>query len=319
MLFGIDISNYQAGIDLARVRAEGFDFCFVKSTEGAGYVSPAFSAQLAGAQGAGLIACAYHYVTGDSAANQLNNILHTVPAGLPVILDVENGAGPMGLVYALRDGLQAAGHRVPLLYLPQWYWSQNGAPALAGMPPLWSSKYPTTQAGYASALYANVPASYWNGYGGLNVVVLQFADSARVAGQIVDASAFGGTRDELNALLYPPPPRPKTSEEDDDMETIKVTDNHQVRHFETGTASAVYAAEWYVVSVGWGALKSVRVWCGNADGSFAGVDKSFDLGQNCAVAVAMPANAGGNCNIEWDSAKSDASALVNIRRVSQPK
>src|SRR5437764_13043570 len=102
------------------------------------------------------------------------NLLRVVPPGLPVCVDVEKGSGDVGNAIAFMDAVRAAGHPVPLLYLPQWYWSSIGSPSLAGLPALWSSKYPTTNPAPASVLYQGVPQSYWNGYGGGNVAVLQF-------------------------------------------------------------------------------------------------------------------------------------------------
>lgn len=212
MIFGVDISSFQSGLDLSQVRREGFDFAIMKATEGATYVNPAFASQLGAARAAGLIVAAYHYVTNDPVAAQVANVSGHVPAGLPVIPDAEKGAGTIGNIRAVVDGLRAAGHVVPLLYLPQWYWDSIGSPSLAGLPPLWSSKYPSTNPAPASTLYQRVPGSYWAGYGGLPVMLLQFADSAQVAGQQVDASAFGGSPDELAALLGGAPV-PRSSED----------------------------------------------------------------------------------------------------------
>src|SRR5690606_39456534 len=50
---------------------------------------------------------------------------------------------------------------------------------------------------------ADVPAHYWDGYGGLRVVVLQFTSSARVAGRSpIDGNAFRGTLAQLRALFH---------------------------------------------------------------------------------------------------------------------
>lgn len=213
MIFGIDISSFQSGLDLAEVRREGFDFCFIKVTEGAGYVNPAFGAQLSDAQDAGLIVAAYHYVLSDPPSAQVANVNAHLPRDLPIIIDAENGAGNIDNIRAVTDGLRAAGYVVPLLYLPQWYWQQIGRPSLDGFPPLWSSKYWTTNPAPASTLYEQVPGAYWSGYGGLPVVLLQFTDAAQVARQKVDASAFGGSRDQLAALLGGAPATTHASEE----------------------------------------------------------------------------------------------------------
>lgn len=62
---GIDVSSWDAGIDLAAVPA---DFVIVKATQGTGYLSPDFAAQSAGALAAGRLLGCYHYVGGQGAA-----------------------------------------------------------------------------------------------------------------------------------------------------------------------------------------------------------------------------------------------------------
>jgi GH25 family lysozyme M1 (1,4-beta-N-acetylmuramidase) len=202
--FGLDISHHQdLGLDLAQCRREGVEFVFVKSSEGSSFVDSAFAANLAEARGAGLLVCAYHYVRSNaSAAAQVANVARVVPRDVPVIPDVEANSGGIGLVREFVDRLRAAGYRVPLSYIPRWYWQQIGSPSLAGLPPLWSSRYPDNVIGSISDEFADVPGTYWNGYGGLDVAVLQFTSSVRIAGhQPIDANAFRGTREQLAALL----------------------------------------------------------------------------------------------------------------------
>ena len=202
--FGLDISHYQdRGLDLAQCRREGVEFVFIKSSEGASFVDSEFAANLNEARNAGLLAAAYHYVrSNSSAAAQVANVQRVVPKGVPVIPDVEANSGGIGLVREFVDRLRAAGYRVPLSYIPRWYWNQIGSPSLAGLPPLWSSRYPDNIVGSITDEFADVPAHYWNGYGGLDVAVLQFTSSARIAGhQPIDANAFRGSREELAVLL----------------------------------------------------------------------------------------------------------------------
>lgn len=205
--FGLDISHHQdLGLDLAAARRDGIEFVFIKATEGATFVDPEFGPNLAEARAAGQLVAAYHYVrSGATVAAQVENISRTVPRDVPVILDVEKGSGGVAMVHGLVTALQRAGYRVPLLYLPRWYWSDLGKPSLAGLPPLWASRYPDNVVGTLPEEWADVPAHYWDGYGGLPVAVLQFTSSSRVAGhQPLDANAFLGTRQQLSTLLgYP--------------------------------------------------------------------------------------------------------------------
>lgn len=61
---GIDISNWQNGINLAAVP---FDFVICKATEGAHYVSPDCDRQIQQAIGLGKLVGVYHYVNGGDA------------------------------------------------------------------------------------------------------------------------------------------------------------------------------------------------------------------------------------------------------------
>lgn len=204
VMFGLDISHHQdAGLDLARCKREGISFVFLKATEGSGFVDSEFATNLAEARRAGLHVAAYHYVKGNvSASAQVAHISRVVPKNVPVIPDTEAGGGWLPLTRELVTKLRAVGYRVPLLYLPRWYWQQIGSPSLTGLPPLWSSRYPDNVQGSIRDEWADVPDSYWAGYGGLPVAVLQFTSSARIAGYApIDANAYRGTAAQLAALL----------------------------------------------------------------------------------------------------------------------
>jgi hypothetical protein len=202
--FGLDISHHQGtSLDLAQCRREGVEFIFLKATEGSSFVDSAFAANLSKARAAGMLVAAYHYVRSNAtAAAQVANVARVVPRDVPVIPDVEANSGGIALVRDVVVRLQQAGYHVPLTYLPRWYWQQIGSPSLAGLPSLWSSRYPDNVVGSIADEFADVPASYWNGYGGLGVTVLQFTSSARVAGhQPLDANAYIGTREQLAGVL----------------------------------------------------------------------------------------------------------------------
>lgn len=205
MIFGVDCSHYQPNFDFGRARREGIEFAILKATEGASHVDDRFSRHVGAARDAGMLYAAYHYQrSGDSAAAQAANITRVVPKDCPVILDVEDGGGNVGLTRDITNRLNGAGWHTPLLYLPSWYWQQIGKPDLRGLPPLWYSRYPSNATGAPGDAF-NRNASWlntmWAGYGGLGVEVLQFTDKGSVAGLAVDCNAFRGTRDQLSALL----------------------------------------------------------------------------------------------------------------------
>jgi lysozyme len=74
-LYGIDVASYQAGLNLAEVKAEGFDFIIAKATQGSGYVDQSWTAFRDGANANDLILVAYHYVTLDAAAARADNLV----------------------------------------------------------------------------------------------------------------------------------------------------------------------------------------------------------------------------------------------------
>jgi hypothetical protein len=202
--FAIDISHHQdKNLSLAAARRDGCELAILKAGEGATFIDPDFASNLAEARAAGQLVAAYWYQRSSAtAAQHVAKILSVVPLDVPIIPDVEANSGGVQLTRDLVAQLRAAGYKVPLLYLPRWYWQQIGSPSLAGLPPLWSSRYPNNVVGLLASEWADVPASYWDGYGGLDVGLLQFTSSASIDGYApLDASAFRGTRAQLAALL----------------------------------------------------------------------------------------------------------------------
>lgn len=203
-IWGIDISGWQAGIDLEKAAREGFSAVIAKATQGDGYISPAYAAQKTGALRNRLKFMAYHYVIdGPSAAAQVDNFERAEPdRGVPVMLDHEENSGNADVLRAVHAEFVRRGYRVALVYLPPWYWKYNiGRADLSGLPPFMASNYGSDQPGYASTLYPGDTASGWEPYGGNDIAVLQFTQRARVAGLQIDAWAFRGTTAQLDALF----------------------------------------------------------------------------------------------------------------------
>lgn len=202
-LFGVDISNWQDGLSLKRVADEGFRFVTIKATEGT-WRDPILHSHLADARATDMHVAAYVYVrTGTSAQAHADTLAdHLRDTSVPIALDIEDGAGSDPAFWrAVRDAIEGKGYRVILTYLPHWYWKQVGRPDLTGLPPLWTSRYPDMNGGYASVIYQRAGLKGWDGYGGLSVTMWQFTSTADVAGQRIDANAFRGTEADLAALF----------------------------------------------------------------------------------------------------------------------
>lgn len=201
--FLLDISRWQGTApNLAQAKKEGIVGVIAKATQGASWVDPQFKFNLDRCKANGLLFAAYHYQENTSPAYQVENIKRTVPKHVPVIPDVESGSGPVSVTREIVKRLRNAGYTVPLSYIPRWYWQQIGSPSLAGLPPLWSSRYPDNNVQYYKEEYKDVPSYFWDGYGGLPVALLQFTSSAKVAGYSpLDCNAFRGTYQELHNLF----------------------------------------------------------------------------------------------------------------------
>jgi len=210
VLFGIDVSHHQGTtLNFMALRQAGVEFAFLKATEGGSFVDSRFQTNLRNARAAGMLVGAYHYVRESTTVEaQRDHVRRVVPLDVPVVLDVEAGSGTVEHARRLVLALRRIGYHVPLLYLPRWYWQELRQPDLSGLPPLWSSRYPDNVIDDLVDEFARVPAHYWNGYGGLDVAVLQFTSSARIAGHApLDANAFRGTRPQLAELLGYDAPR----------------------------------------------------------------------------------------------------------------
>lgn len=209
MIYGVDLHpTFQAGISIPQVKSEGFDFIICKLSQGT--VSGSYEGSfpwIASAKSLGMAALGYHYLsTADPVAQARVFTNQLARAGVAGAVDVEKDSGNIENVHAFLQECSRLGARVSLLYMPQWYWKQIGSPSLAGLPPLWSSRYPDMVAGTAAQNYTRVPKSFWDGYGGNQVAVLQFSSTARVAGHTVDVNAFQGTPGEFSQLIVPGSP-----------------------------------------------------------------------------------------------------------------
>lgn len=156
---GIDVSAYQADINLTRVRA---GFVIVKATEGVGWVSPVLDQQVSAALAAGRRVGVYHFATAlnDSdaeAAYFLSRARTWIDRGAVPFLDWEP-AGLTGYTDWALDWVRyverATGRTVPIYMnhsvsgLPNW-------PAEAKARPLWLAHYGDDRpyTGYATSFH----------------------------------------------------------------------------------------------------------------------------------------------------------------------
>ncbi|MEU6580677.1 GH25 family lysozyme [Nocardia sp. NPDC046763] len=206
-LYGIDISNNNgADIDMNEVKAEGFDFVLAKVSEGDYFIDETWPIYRDAARAAGLALAGYHYVRRDCDIDAQADLFVRHLDGAAAMLDFESDSGGIDTFWALVRAINARGVKVALSYVPRWYWQDIGCPDLSQVPGLIQSAYVTSSGAAASAMYPGDDSPFWAAFGGKSVDILQFTDTALVAGHTVDANAFRGTRAELDELLAVPIP-----------------------------------------------------------------------------------------------------------------
>jgi GH25 family lysozyme M1 (1,4-beta-N-acetylmuramidase) len=92
---GIDISNWQHSIDWKQVKDAGYQFAFMKATEGVDFVDPTFAEYRKGAQDAGLKVGYYHYFHPQDPVDEQVKLFTDVvgkaePDSLRLVIDVED-------------------------------------------------------------------------------------------------------------------------------------------------------------------------------------------------------------------------------------
>ena len=173
---GIDISGWQAGIDLSKVPC---DFVIVKATQGVNFVSGACDAQVQQAIGLGKPFGFYHYVDGSGATAEadffIDNCTGYFGKGIPCIdwESAENSAwGDTGYLRQLVQRVIDRTGVKPLIYASASAFPWDVAQALdCGA---WVAQYANNNAtGYQD--------SPWN-EGAYNCAIRQYSSAGRLAG-----------------------------------------------------------------------------------------------------------------------------------------
>jgi GH25 family lysozyme M1 (1,4-beta-N-acetylmuramidase) len=209
MLEGVDVSHHNGSISWSRVRAAGVTFTFVKATEGATFVDPRCTANLAGCRAAGIAPGAYHFYHHDvdpaaQAAHFLQTIGQPETGDLPPALDIEApGDGAGSIKYPTAEVVNRIGEfvraverqlgRAPFIYTypSAWVETTGNSNAFASICPLWIASYTASP---------KIPGG-WTEY-----TVWQYTDRGSVAGiaTIVDRDRMSDGVSELDALRHQP-------------------------------------------------------------------------------------------------------------------
>lgn len=219
-LNGIDVSNYQASLNVGAVPC---DFVIAKATEGTGYVSPACARQVDGALAAGKLAGVYHYCTGTDAAAEADYFVKQVAGWIGRVvlaIDFEKGGnkawGNWDYARKVLERVRDKTGVVPLLYGPASAYAglkSAAAPVNAG---LWIANYanmnatgyqaqPWKLSSYPCAIYQYSSSGRLPGYGGALDLDLFLGDANAWRKYAGAASAPAGPRalspDEIAALV----------------------------------------------------------------------------------------------------------------------
>lgn len=205
-VFGVDISNHQAGISIEQIAAEGYQYAICKASQGTYFRDGWFDGWIPRIRAAGMTPGAYHWLENGDGGTQAKILYgrlvdHGGPSGFLVACDNEDNADWATTDAFVQEWAQVSGGHPLLMYSGRWWWAPRGWNGAAWTPHLWLSRY-VAGSGYGSALYGDVADSWWSpGFGGWGeATVLQFSSSARVAGYSIDVNAFRGAVDDLRAL-----------------------------------------------------------------------------------------------------------------------
>lgn len=161
---GFDVSHFNHTVDWGQVAGAGFDFVYVKATEGVDSGDPNFAENWRGAADAGLARGAYHfYVTEDDPRDQAHFFISTVPESdrgelIPVVdVEVVGHGTRAGWVPDLQIFLDVVEERFgspPMIYTGPKFWNTKVSSEAFGDYPLWIAEYgapkPTVPAGWSS-------------------------------------------------------------------------------------------------------------------------------------------------------------------------
>lgn len=180
-LNGIDISNWQAGINLSAVPA---DFVIIKATEGTNYVSPEADTQYQGAKSTGRLLGVYHFATGVGAVEEAKFFLSNVQGYLGeavLFLDWEGAVVTLGVSYAkafLDYVYQQTGIR-PLIYMSKSVTNSYDWSTVSANYGLWVAQYADSN----PTGYQDDPWTDAKGYGSWSgPAIFQYASTGRLSG-----------------------------------------------------------------------------------------------------------------------------------------
>jgi lysozyme len=196
---GVDVSYHNGTINWTSVKNAGYEFAFVRISDGTGFRDPMFATNWAGAHAAGLTRGIYQFFRpNQDVAAQADLVIAAVgtraPGDLPPVIDVEatGNLSPASVAAKVRtwvDRVKAATGVDPIVYTGKYFWrDQVGGPTTFANNALWIAQY--------TSLCPDL-TSPWNTW-----AFWQYSETGSVPGISggIDVDRFNGTVDELRAL-----------------------------------------------------------------------------------------------------------------------
>jgi GH25 family lysozyme M1 (1,4-beta-N-acetylmuramidase) len=197
-VFGVDIAgSYQAGINISRLKSEGYAFVCIKATEGTTYAAPHFAEWVAATKAAGMIPGAYHFIRNSDGAAQCDWFLSKVIAangavdGMMYQLDCEADAS-FSVIQAFVNRWNERTANYPFaFYTGDWWLQPRGWNISQFTPYLWAAP----NRGYTGN-YTGDGSLDWNaGYGGYSTLEIDQFTSKGDAGGLIDNVDVNAIRD----------------------------------------------------------------------------------------------------------------------------
>lgn len=202
---GIDISSWQADIDISKLTTT--DFVIVKATGGTRYVNPYFQKHMAEAMLSGKLVGCYHYAreksckgTSDDEAKHFCDNIAPYIGNAMLILDWEEelSLGTNWPLYWLEKVKQITGVQ-PIIYTSQSVCEQYNWSAVAeGGYKLWLAQYPNyNPTDYKSSPWRSGGTGAFDGY-----IMHQYSSTGRITGYNgnLDLNLFYGNEEDWKAI-----------------------------------------------------------------------------------------------------------------------